>query len=294
MALAANAAYQTTPPGFDLDTLSCHFVAAPNHAAPFDVRAQRLADSGRFCSRVAILEQGGQMKVHVTCSFVRSKAMTGPNMEHAVKRRSEQRVRSITLDDLAAERKDIGPYMKFQRLPLVPLNPKSTPGPPAKPEDLLYTSAAQVEPLTSSDNLNKQPNRTLATLALIALSDYHILDCPPTIHGLPTSVPAIADNARKPTPSAFKFMTSLNHNIRFSHIPENFKGDELVYVEAQSPWTRGRRGQVESRMFTEEGVLLATCVQETYYVMKEDGEGMERSWVMEKSGIGASCGGSKL
>ena len=294
MALAANAAYQTTAPGFDLDTLSCHFVAAPNHAIPFDVRVQRLADSGKFCSRVATLEQGGQMKVHVTCSFVRSKAMTGPSMEHAVQRRSNQRVQSITLDDLAVERKDIGPYMKFQRLPLISLNPRSGSGPRGKPEDFLYTSAAQVEPLTSSDSSSKQPRRTLAALALIALSDYHILDCPPTIHGLPTGVPAIADSARTPAPSAFNFMTSLNHSVRFNLIPESFKGDELVYVEAQCPWTRGRRGQVESRMFTEDGVLLATCVQETYSVMKEDGEGMERSWVMEEVGSEAKSGGSKL
>lgn len=278
MALAANAAYQTTTPGFTLDTLSCHFLAAPQASIPFDITVQRLSDGGRFCSRVAVLAQTGALKVHVTCTFVRTSAMTGPSMSHAVSRQSQQRIDAITLDDLAPGRSDIGPYMQFQRLPLVSLsNDARTPDPPP-PESLLYTSAAQMSPLGAS----KDP--TIHALALVALSDYHILDCPPTVHGRGVGTSAINDRSREPTATDFQFMTSLNHSIRF-HAQQGFRADEVVYVEARCPWTKGRRAQVDSRIFSKEGKLLATCVQEAYFVMKaEEEQTGERRYVMEHKG----------
>lgn len=275
MALAANAAYQTAVPGFSIDTLSCHFLAAPKADVPFDITVERLSDGGRFCSRVAVLEQAGALKVHVTCSFVRPGSMTGPSMSHSVQRKSHQRLDAITFDDLDVEKTDVGPYMKFQRLPLFYTGAGKSPANPP-PESLIYTSAAQMSPLGSDRNPN------IHTLALIALSDYHILDCPPTVHGLQVGTPVIGDTSRQPTESAFQFLTSLNHNIRF-HAHDGFRADEVLYVEAESPWTKGRRAQVDSRIFSGEGKLLATCTQGAYYVMKEEGErSRERTYVMEE------------
>lgn len=174
--------------------------------------------------------------------------------------------------------------MKFQRLPLVytgaarpaPANPP--------PESLLYTSVAQMSPL-GEPTTDVNPTN-LNTLAIIALSDYHILDCPPTVHGRAAGTAAINDYSRQPTQSDFQFLTSLNHIIRF-HAHEGFRADEVIYVEANCPWTKGRRAQVDSRIFSGEGKLLATCAQEAYFVMKEEGEQTgERTWVMEDDDSG--------
>lgn len=276
MALAANAAAQTTAPGFTIDTLSCHFLAAPKADVPFDIAVQRLTDGGRFCSRLTTLSQTAALKVHVTISFVRPTSMTGPSMTHHAPRRSHQKISSIELDDLADERTDIGPYMKFQRLPLLYTGPHEPPPSHPSPESLLYTSAAQMAPLGDDSK-----TKNLHTLALVALSDYHILDCPPTVHGLALSTPAINDRERKPTNSDFQFFTSLNHSIRF-HAHDGFRADELLYIEANCPWTKGRRAQVDSRIFSGDGKLLATCAQEAYFVMKdEEKQSGDRRWIME-------------
>jgi acyl-CoA thioesterase len=37
-----------------------------------------------------------------------------------------------------------------------------------------------------------------------------------------------------------------------------------------TPWTGHRRAEIQSRIFSEEGTLLATCVQEAYYVLKDE------------------------
>lgn len=273
MALAANAAYQTLQPGFSIDTLSCHFLAFPKHDVPFDITVQRLSDGGRFCSRAVSLEQAGVLKVHVTCSFVRSGSMGGPSMTHCIQRRSHQKIESITLDDLAPGRTGIGPYMKYQRLPLLYLDPGPMPSNP-RPENFLYTSATQMAPLGS----DRDPRIHL--LGVIALSDHHILDAPPTVHGLAIAAPQINDKTQTFRPFPFDFMTSLNHSIRF-HAHDGFRADEVLYVEAESAWAKGRRAQADTRIFSGEGKLLATCTQEAYFVMKADGEEAEREWVME-------------
>jgi hypothetical protein len=119
MSLAAAAAYKTVSQGFVIDTLNTHFIAGPNPSKRLQQRVQRLNDGGRFATRVVTVEQEGKVMVHVTCSFVRASAMKGPSMTHCVGRSDRQTVSAITLDDLETGRTRLGPFMKFQRLPLV-------------------------------------------------------------------------------------------------------------------------------------------------------------------------------
>ena len=86
--------------------------------------------------------------------------------------------------------------------------------------------------------------------------------------------PIINDFSRTRTRNDFKQSTSLNHRIQF-HVHEGFKADELVYIEVESAWAGARRAEVGSRIFTGEGRLVASCIQEAYYVLKE-GEGREK------------------
>ena len=55
---------------------------------------------------------------------------------------------------------------------------------------------------------------------------------------------------------------------------EGYRADELTYVEVSSPWARDGRAVVESKIFGTvdgtEGVLIATSVQEAYYILKDD------------------------
>jgi acyl-CoA thioesterase 8 len=56
-------------------------------------------------------------------------------------------------------------------------------------------------------------------------------------------------------------MVSLDHLI-FFHNPRAFRADEWMLTEMNSPWAGDGRGLVFQRVWTKDGILIATCVQE--------------------------------
>lgn len=56
-------------------------------------------------------------------------------------------------------------------------------------------------------------------------------------------------------------MVSLDHTIYF-HNPKEFRADEWMFTECESPWAGDGRGLVMQKMYTKEGKLIASCVQE--------------------------------
>ncbi|KAF2860203.1 Thioesterase/thiol ester dehydrase-isomerase [Piedraia hortae CBS 480.64] len=65
-------------------------------------------------------------------------------------------------------------------------------------------------------------------------------------------------------------MVSLDHTIYF-HSPSDFRADEWLLAECDSPWAGDGRGLVHQRMYTQTGKLVATCVQEGLVRLKQDG-----------------------
>jgi len=258
-----SAAYETIGPDFAIDSLSTHFVAGPDPKLPLRCRVQRLNDGGRFVTRTVSLEQEGKRKVFVTCSFVRYEALGGPSMTHCMPRQSHQLIDKITLDDLELAKNSLGPYMKFQRLPLIPISTATTSPIESTPDAMVYTAVGTISPALSSKNPK------IHALAIIALSDYHVLDAAPTLHGRTFGLAHIDDTTRTPTGHDFKLYTTLNHTIHF-HRHERYRADELCYIEVTSPWAGRRRAEMQSRIFDRRGGLVATCVQEAYYVLKEE------------------------
>ena len=182
-------------------------------------------------------------------------------MAHATPRQSKQTIESITLNDLEPGSDILGSYLKFQRLPLIHM-PSSSGSQERTPESMLYTSVATVSPPIS------ESSRQIHALGIIGLSDYHVLDAPPTLHGLTLGIPRINDTTRTPTERNFKMYTTLNHTIHF-HVHDDFRADDLCYIEVNSPWANRRRAEVHSRIFDRAGRLIATCVQEAYYILKD-------------------------
>lgn len=56
-------------------------------------------------------------------------------------------------------------------------------------------------------------------------------------------------------------MVSLDHAI-FFHNPRAFRADEWMLTEMESPWAGDGRGLVTQRIWSKDGILIATCVQE--------------------------------
>lgn len=263
MALCTAAAYETVSADFSIASLHTIFVLGPRNDVEIDLRVQRLSDGGRFATRIVSLRQNDKTMVNVTCSFLRTSAMEGPSMEHSATRATDYELDAITLDDLDFGRTELGPYMKYQRFPLVYAGREQSASANSRLEDIIHPCAAIVSPPIESDS------RRLHVLGIILLSDYHVLDCPPTVHGLTFGPAAVNDTTRARTPQQFRMLTSLNHSILF-HTHEGFRADEICYVEANSPWAGNRRGEILSRIFSKDGNLIATCKQEGYYVLKGD------------------------
>lgn len=68
-------------------------------------------------------------------------------------------------------------------------------------------------------------------------------------------LPADHDN------NAIGMMVSLDHAIYF-HNPRAFRADEWMLTEMETPWAGDGRGLVLQRMWSKDGTLIATCVQE--------------------------------
>lgn len=66
-------------------------------------------------------------------------------------------------------------------------------------------------------------------------------------------------------------MVSLDHTI-FFHLPKGFRADEWMYTEMQSPWAGDGRGLVFQKIWSREGKLVASCVQEVRITLSSTSE----------------------
>lgn len=119
MSEAAVAAYKTVSEDFTLDTLQAHFLGGPKASIPLTFKVTRLSNGRRFAVRSVLLEQNGVPLLHATASFVSKSPWTGPSMVSTSTRKTIHKVDEITLDDLDHNLGPNGPFMRFQRLPLI-------------------------------------------------------------------------------------------------------------------------------------------------------------------------------
>lgn len=60
-------------------------------------------------------------------------------------------------------------------------------------------------------------------------------------------------------------MVSLDHSIYF-HNPWAFRADEWMIIETESPWAGEGRGLAIQKIWSKDGILIATCTQEVSFV----------------------------
>lgn len=119
MSECAVAAYHTVPDDFVLDSLQAQFLGGPKAELPMLFKVTRLSNGRRFAVRSVAIEQEGVTMLHASITFVNKAPWTGPAMNYSVHRRTNHSINEITIDDLGRGRTRLGPFMKFQRLPLV-------------------------------------------------------------------------------------------------------------------------------------------------------------------------------
>jgi acyl-coenzyme A thioesterase 1/2/4 len=67
--------------------------------------------------------------------------------------------------------------------------------------------------------------------------------------------------SENPVSSRVDMLVTLSHTIYF-HRHSGFTAEEWMLAEMESPWAGDERGLVTQRIWSQDGKLLATCVQE--------------------------------
>ncbi len=70
-------------------------------------------------------------------------------------------------------------------------------------------------------------------------------------------------------PKQVGMMVSLDHSIYF-HNPRRFRADEWMLTEMHSPWAGEGRGLVLQSIWSKDGVLIATCMQEGLVRLRQE------------------------
>jgi acyl-CoA thioesterase 8 len=287
----------TVPKNFSVHSMHCYFVLAGNAEIPVVYHVEHVRDGKSFATRTVQARQRGKIIFTTTMSFVREGAGGKLLLEHtsdmpfvpAPDDELDMRLPQGDRSPFQSQSIDIlnndspKPHIKRTRQWIKARGTISPAGgheahlaalaymsdsyfigtvsrvhklwripkrdPPA-PKDTNGESTS-TSPSTSSPT-PKSPEETVEDDDVIATLRNG--DKKPA-----TEEPAPA-RTRKPRREV-GMMVSLDHTIYF-HDPRGFRADEWIFTENESPWAGDGRGLVFQKMWSRDGRLIASCVQE--------------------------------
>ena len=233
-------------------SLHCYFILPGDPAVPIVYQVERIRDGRSFATRRCVAIQHGKAIFALSCSF----HIEETGLEHALEMpdvpdpdalpSEEQMVRQFAhLMPEAVKR-----YFSNER----PIE--------VRPVDLsrYYPQGARKGPISpkqhvwirASDRLPDDPAIHRAVLAY--LSDMTLIDTALVVHGRSVFDPQIQ-------------AASLDHALWF-HRP--FRADEWMLYSQDSPNTTGARGLARGSIFSRDGRLIASVVQEGLLRLRND------------------------
>ncbi|KAI9820505.1 MAG: hypothetical protein M1832_003696 [Thelocarpon impressellum] len=248
IAQCLSAAQKTVPVNFTIHSMHCYFVLAGDSDIPVLYHVERVREGRSFATRTVQARQRGKPIFTTTMSFVRENSGGKQLVEHAY---PKPEVEGPYDDDPESLE---GPFQNRQ-LPV--LNERGA-GVHAKRTRQWVKATGKISPSGGHQaHLN----------ALAYMSDSHFIGTIPRVHGLikvtpfnPDAHGARTEDGEKPKAS-IGMMVSLDHTI-FFHNPRDFRADDWMFIEMESPWAGDGRGLALQRIYTRDGLLIATCVQE--------------------------------
>jgi acyl-CoA thioesterase len=256
LSMAAAAAYRTVPANVAITSLHAQFGANIVTDKPIVYRVQRVRDGGFLTTRKVAIEQDNREAVWFTIGFVQRTRWKGPAMKHSSQQIGHQPLQKVELDEFRHffGRKGNRPRMEFQRLPLI------------NEADI----SSSVQPVVGRiiDSLEAPAGSAVHVIGLMSLTDCMFSSAPHALHDVKLVLPPIGDTTSGPqVPDATSLMT-LDHTVHIhSH---DFRTDELLYFEMDSPWADNGRAFARSRIFKQDGTLIASCSQEALTVFRPD------------------------
>ncbi|KAF2651714.1 Thioesterase/thiol ester dehydrase-isomerase [Lophiostoma macrostomum CBS 122681] len=300
IAQCLSAAQRTVPDDFTIHSMHCYFVLAGNAEIPLIYHVERVRSGKSFATRTVQARQRGRVIFTTTMSFVRENSGGEQRVEHAAKMPDVPQ--PITgMDDLDYGGNSTGPFQS-QRIEILnndsphPETKKTrqwmkargsispSGGHQAHLSALAYMSdsyfigtIARVHKLWRYSAVRKDNNKSSidedVLKKLLAMDDEELkrvkfLD-PADLQRLERLKNGEDISTEKK--AEIGMMVSLDHTIYF-HNPRRFRADEWMFTEMESPWAGDGRGLVFQKIFSRDGTLIATCVQEGVVRLRQPNE----------------------
>lgn len=260
--------------------MHCYFVLAGNAEIPIIYHVERVRDGKSFATRTVQARQHAKAIFTVTLSFQRDVKEGMKRVEHTTT------MPEVEMVDEAAPNRSSGPF-ESRYSPSV--------GDPEQPS-LKRTRMW----LRAKGPISQQGGHEAHLSALAYMSDSFFIGTVARAHKLWRDFPKPSENEDKGkldsaqsqrskeeedsdgqakelvkriqamngghTENVEKrpeigMMVSLDHTIYF-HRPRDFRADDWLLSEMETPWAGDNRGLVAQRIWTKEGALIATCYQE--------------------------------
>ncbi|KAK8157683.1 thioesterase-like superfamily-domain-containing protein [Phyllosticta citrichinensis] len=296
IAQCLSAAQRTVPDSFTVHSMHCYFVLAGDSEIPVIYHVEHVREGKSYATRTVQARQRGKAIFTTTLSFVRVDSGGKKRVEHAAEMPQVPPPKDNE-EDLRFPQGVAGPFQS-QRIDI--LN-NDSPHPHTKKTRQWFKARGKISP-----SAGHQPH----LCALAYMSDSYFIGTVARVHklwrysskrdGKPTldedvlkrllnedeeklrQLPGMNDRViqklkegKSLTEAKDKpeigMMVSLDHTIYF-HNPRDFRADEWMFTEMESPWAGDGRGLVLQRMFTRDGKLIATCVQEGVIRLKQPAE----------------------
>jgi acyl-CoA thioesterase len=270
------AAQRTLPDDFLVHSCHCYFLLAGSSELPILFHVEQVRDGRSFATRTVQARQRGRCIFTMTASFVReaSGGEPGSQVTHSspMPLGEDGRPMRPPPDDYSEESEILrqGPFQgtKIEVVGRDGAEPgtkktrqwirargKISGGLPAHLEALAYVSDSYfIGTITRIHKLWRYPFKA---------EDYEKLpeDMQARVKTL-HRYEGMGDDPREMVGRpAIGMMVSLDHTIYF-HEPKKVRADEWMLSEMESPWAGDGRGVVMQKIFSKDGTLLATCVQE--------------------------------
>jgi len=273
------AAHKSVPSDFLIHSMHCYFVLAGNPDVPVIYHVERIRSGRSFATRTVQARQKGKVIFTTTMSFMKEGSGGKKLVEH---------FRPMPFVP-GPEEDSLGSVLSGDRGPVI-----------SRSIDIWnnyspYPHSKRCRQwIKATGRISDAGGHEAHLAALAYMSDNYFIGTVSRVHKL-WRIPARQDEHKavkvdedvrkvlrvgddspskesKPdaeTPPVVSMMVSLDHSIYF-HDVKGFRSDDWIFAEMESPWAGDGRGLVIQRMYTKEGKLIASCVQEGVVRLKQD------------------------
>ncbi|GAP92521.2 putative acyl- thioesterase II [Rosellinia necatrix] len=274
------AAQRTVPPDFTVHSYHCFFVLAGDSSVPILYHVERVREGRSFCTRTVQARQRGHAIFTVTCSFTRDGSGGPATVSHAAPMPEGVPTPPEGYEEPTLVGAERSPFEHFKC---------------ARDDAALPAERRKIwQWVRARGRISEDGGRDAHLSALAYMSDSYFIGTVSRIHRLwrfpfrPEEMEHLDPDVRahlnklndiegdgagtledlKDRPRV-GMMVSLDHSIYF-HNPSKVRADEWMFTEMESPWAGDGRGVVMQKIFSRDGTLLATAIQEGVVRLKQD------------------------